>query len=112
MDSPSPPHDASKSLRQEFRLSLQEFYGRLNLAPPYHSIEKAVQHLANTLQTKPPHFQELLLRDTTTKWELFEKIFSASGLSRKHRGILTNLAQNPPSLSPTPECFRFLKKFT
>ncbi|TFG65898.1 MAG: hypothetical protein E4H32_01030 [Nitrospirales bacterium] len=106
------PTDPIQSLRQEFRTQLEAFYTHLKLAPPYHSIEKAIQHLANTLRTKPETFQQVLLRDSQEKWAFFEKIFEASGLSRKHRGIITQLAQNPSFASSGVESLRFLRIFT
>ena len=104
--------DPIQKLRQEFRKQLEAFYTHLNLAPPYHSIEKAVQHLSNTLRTKPETFQQALLEDPQEKWALFEKIFEASGLSRKHRGIITQLAQTPSFFSASEESLRFLRNFT
>ncbi len=104
--------EPAQSLRQEFRTHLEAFYTQLNLAPPYHSIEKAVQHLSNTLRTKSETFQESLLEDSQEKWALFEKIFEASGLSRKHRGIITQLAQTATFASPDHESLRFLRNFT
>jgi hypothetical protein len=84
----------------------------LNLAPPYHSIEKAVQHLSNTLRTKPETFRQTLLEDPQKKWPLFEEIFQASGLSRKHRGIIVKLAQDHSFSSSGEESLRFLSAFT
>lgn len=104
--------DPIHSLRQEFRTQLEAFYTHLNLAPPYHSIEKALQHLANTLRTKPEPFQQGLLHDPQEKWAFFEKIFEASGLSQKHRGIITQLAQTPAIASSNIESLRFLRIFT
>lgn len=107
-----PPIDPIQSLRQEFRTQLEAFYTHLNLAPPYHSIEKAIQHLANTLRTKSKTFQQALLQDSEEKWAFFEKIFEASGLSHKHRGIITQLAKNPSFASSGEESLQFLRIFT
>jgi hypothetical protein len=104
--------DAIQTLRQEFRRQLEAFYAHLNLAPPYHSIEKAVQHLANTLRTKSHSFQQTLLDDPQKQWALFEEIFQASGLSRKHRGIITQLAHTPSFSLASEESLRFLSIFT
>ncbi len=106
------PLDPIQILRQEFRRQLETFYAHLNLAPPYHSIEKAVQHLANTLRTKSQPFQQTLLNDPQQQWALFEEIFRASGLSRKHRGIITQLAQTSSFSVFNDESLRFLKMFT
>ena len=101
-----------QKLREEYRVHLQTFYTQLNLAPPYHSIEKAVQHLANTLRTKPETFLRTLLENPQEKWSLYEKVFEASGLSRKHRGIITQLALTPSLCSSNEESLRFLRVFT
>lgn len=97
-------------LRREFRGHLTQFYAHLNLAPPYHSIEKAVQYLSNTLRTKPEEFHQGLLQDDTKKWALFQEIFSASGLQKKHRGIIQHLALSSYSVSSS-ESLRFLRNF-
>lgn len=89
--------DPSEIIRKEFRTSLEHFYSKLNLAPPYHSIEKAVQHLSNTLRTQPQDLRKQLLQDPQKKFILFQKIFSRSGLSKKHQGIIQHLAQSLPS---------------
>jgi len=98
-------------LRQEFRCHLEQFYAHLNLAPPYHSIEKALQHLSNTLRTKPEGFRQGLLQDATNKWALFQKIFSASGLQKKHRGIIQHLARSSSYPVSSSESLRFLRNF-
>ena len=98
-------------LRQEFRGHLEQFYAHLNLAPPYHSIEKAVQNLSNTLRTKPEKFREGLLQDATKKWVLFQEIFSTSGLTKKHRGIIQHLALSSSYSVASSESLRFLRNF-
>ncbi|GJL58334.1 MAG: hypothetical protein NPIRA03_11910 [Nitrospirales bacterium] len=109
------PSDSIYKLRQEFRGHLEEFYTHLNLAPPYHSIEKAVQHFSNTLRTKPEEFSQKLLQDASKKWTVFQEIFLASGLHRKHRGIIEQLALSQHShfrdLADSPESGRFLQIF-
>ena len=104
--------DSIHILRQEYRAHLERFYACLNLAPPYHSIEKAVQHLSNTLRTKPETFLETLLEDPQKRWPLFEEIFQASGLSRKHRGIIIQLAKAHSISASGEESLRFLRVFT
>jgi len=104
--------DSIHILRQEYRAHLERFYAFLNLAPPYHSIEKAVQHLSNTLRTKHETFLQILLEDPQKKWLLFEEIFQASGLSRKHRGIIIKLSEAHSLSSSGEESLRFLRVFT
>jgi len=99
-------------LRQEFRGHLEQFYAQLNLAPPYHSIEKALQYLSNTLRTKPEEFCQGFLQDATKKWLLFQEIFSASGLQKKHRGIIQQLARSSTYSDSSSESLRFLRNFT
>ncbi|PJA78074.1 MAG: hypothetical protein CO149_06025 [Nitrospirae bacterium CG_4_9_14_3_um_filter_51_5] len=108
------PSDSIYKLRQEFRGHLEEFYAELNLAPPYHSIEKAVQHFSNALRTKPEEFRQGLLQDASKKWAVFQEIFLASGLQKKHRGIIEQLALTSSfSVSAgAPESRRFLKNFS
>jgi hypothetical protein len=99
-------------LRQEFRGHLEEFYTHLNLAPPYHSIEKAVQLFSNTLRTRPEDFSLGLLEDGAKKWALFQEIFLDSGLQKKHRGIIKQLAlSHYEALAEAPESRRFLENF-
>lgn len=104
--------DSIHTLREDYRVHLQTFYATLNLAPPYHSIERAIQHLSNTLQTKPETFLQALLEDPQQKWSLYERIFEASGLARKHRGIIRQLALKPPFSPAGEESLRFLRIFT
>jgi hypothetical protein len=103
--------DSITRLRQEFRVHLGEFYTHLNLAPPYHSIEKAVQHLSNTLRTKPEEFHQELLHDASKKWAVFQEIFLASGLQKKHRGIIQHLALSSSYSAVSSESLRFLRNF-
>ena len=57
-------------------------------------------------------FLQALLEDPHKKWGLYEAIFEASGLSRKHRGIIIQLALTH-TISPTSqESLRFLRVFT
>ncbi len=105
------PSDSIYRLRQEFRGHLEEFYTHLNLAPPYHSIEKAVQHFSNTLRTRSEEFSQRLLQDPSKKWAVFQEIFLASGLQKKHRGIIEQLALSHSALADAPESRRFLENF-
>jgi hypothetical protein len=112
MKSPLLSSDPIHALRQEFRGHLEQFYAHLSLAPPYHSIEKALQNLSNTLRTKPEEYRQGLLQDATNKWALFQEIFSASGLQKKHRGIIQQLAMSPSYSVSSSESLRFLRNFT
>ncbi len=46
--------DAIQVLRDDFRSRLEVFYARLKLAPPYHSVEKAIVHLTASLNALAP----------------------------------------------------------
>lgn len=98
-------------IREDFRDRLERFYSRLNLAPPYHSIEKAVQHLSNTLRTKSKASQESLLQNPQKRLDLFQKIFSLSGLSEKHKGIIQHLARSLSEDQLSEDSLAFLRNF-
>jgi hypothetical protein len=104
-------HEQFQALQQDYRRQLETFYAYLKLAPPYHSIEKAIQQLAPLFSQKPPADQESLFEDPVMKWSLYQQAFIDSGLRNKHRGIILGLiqAQDPATL---PEEHRyFLKAF-
>ena len=109
---PNDPIDPIQILRQEFRGHLEYFYAQLTLAPPYHSIEKAVQHLSNTLRTKPTDYQIALLNHHANKWTLFQEIFCASGLQKKHQGIILQKIRSSSYSGASPATIAFLKLFT
>ena len=46
------------------------------------------------------------------RWEEFRRAFEASGLAKKHRGIIAGLARNRASLDLPEEYDRFLTLFT
>jgi len=98
-----------QTIREEFRTHLENLYSHLQLAPPYHSIEKAIQLLANTLRTKPPEFHETLSADSNFKWEFFREMYMASGLNRKHRGIIAHFIKTHSFSNRPEETFELLK---
>ena len=99
-----------QNVREEFRTHLENLYSHLHLAPPYHSIEKAIQLLANTLRTKPPEFHENLLADSNFKWDFFREMYTASGLNRKHRGIIAYFMKTHSFANSAEETFELLKQ--
>ena len=107
-----PSENFIHALREEFRTHLENLYSHLHLAPPYHSIEKAIQLLGNALRTKSEHFPEMLTKDSRLKWDFFREIFVSSGLNRKHRGIIEAFlkTQIPGVLSQ--ESLQFLQDTT
>ena len=92
-----------ESLRNEFREHLEMFYGRLKLAAPYDSVEKALVSLVTRLNALPPDEVAKLSTDATQRWEHFRQAFIESGLNLKHRGIIAGLARSRESLDLPPE---------
>lgn len=107
---PSQP-DILQSLREEFRFHLETFYAQLKLAPPYESVEKAIRALTTALHALPKTQQSSIASDPVLKWDQFRHAFEISGLSRKHRGIITGLAKDQTSITLPPEYDHFLKFF-
>lgn len=106
-----PPADPIEFMRDEFRRHLETFYAKLKLAPPYHSVEKAVAHLAASIKALPAAECERLLADPALQWQQFRATFVASGLHRKHRGIIAGLAKQRHSLDLPPEYDHFLEVY-
>ena len=107
------PNDAVAALRDEFRQHLELFYSQLKLAPPYHSLEKAVALLGSKVKAMGSVEQARLLADPALRWEQFSQVFVESGLNRKHRGIIAHMcvtSSRPSTLSQEYESF--LKSFS
>ena len=105
-------NDPIATLREEFRGHLQRFYANLKLAPPYDSVEKALQQLTASLKALPQTEQTRLVADPTLRWQRFAQAFAASGLSKKHRGIIAGLARNRSALDLPEEYDHFLRLFS
>lgn len=113
MSYPSPaPSPSIQQLREEFRSHLETFYGRLKLAPPYESVEKAIRTLTATLHALPKDEQARVAADPTLKWSHFRLAFEASGLSKKHRGIIAGLARDRAAVDLPAEYDQLLTLFT
>lgn len=82
------------ALRDEFRGHLELFYATLKLAPPYHSVEKAIVHLTAALHAMTPEERALVAEDQARRWACYKAAFIESGLSQKHRGIIAGLARS------------------
>ena len=108
---PTRMNDPIASLREEFRGHLEHFYARLKLAPPYHSVEKALQQLAASLKALPQSEQARIAADPGLRWQQFADAFATSGLSKKHRGIITGLAGNRSAIDLPAEYDHFLRLF-
>lgn len=112
MYEPTPSQtDPTLALREEFRRHLETFYAQLKLAPPYESVEKALRALTTSIHSLPPAERESLATDAAMRWQHFRQAFEASGLSRKHRGIITGLARNRSSLNLSAEYDQFLSLY-
>lgn len=92
-----------ESLRNEFREHLEVFYGRLKLAAPYDSVEKALGSLVMRLNALSPEELAMLSVRGEQRWAHFRQAFIESGLSLKHRGIIAGLARSRQSLDLPPE---------
>lgn len=103
--------DLTQTLREEFRFHLETFYAQLKLAPPYESVEKAIRALTTALHALPKAQQSRIASEPALKWDQFRQAFETSGLSKKHRGIITGLAKDQTSMTLPPEYDHFLKLF-
>jgi len=104
--------DPIERLKDEFRRHLETFYARLQLAPPYDSVEKAIRVFTTAVHALSPDEQARILSDSSARWEQFGTAFGMSGLSKKHRGIISGLARNRSSLNLPAEYDHFLNFFT
>ncbi len=103
--------DPVQALREEFRHHLDVFYARLKLAPPYHSVEKAIVQLATVLKAMTPDERARLASDPAGRWEQYGKAFAESGLNQKHRGIIAGLAKSGHTGDLPKEYEHFLSAF-
>jgi len=103
--------DPVQSLREEFRHHLEIFYARLKLAPPYHSVEKAIAQLTAVLKAMPPEARARLAVDSASRWDQYRQAFAESGLNQKHRGIITGLAKSGQTGDLPKEYDHFLDTF-
>jgi hypothetical protein len=105
-------NDPNATIREEFRGHLQRFYAQLKLAPPYDSVEKALQQLTVSLKALPQAEQVHVAADPVLRWRQFTEAFAASGLSKKHRGIIAGLARNRAAVDLPEEYDHFLRLFS
>lgn len=104
--------DPMESLKDEFRRHLETFYARLQLAPPYESVEKAIRALTTAVHALPREEQVRVMADSIKRWEQFRTAFDTSGLAKKHRGIISGLVRNRSALDLPAEYDHFLNFFT
>jgi len=98
-------------LKAEFRHHLETFYAGLQLAPPYESVEKAIRTLTTMIHGLSREEQTRIMTDPDLRWQQFRLAFDASGLAKKHRGIITGLARHRSALSLPAEYDHFLNLF-
>lgn len=98
-------------LRDDFRRQLEIFYARLKLAPPYHSVEKAVAQLTANLRAMTPEEQQHLVTDPVRQWGEYRRAFIESGLNQKHRGPILGLIRSKQTHNLPPEHEQFLQAF-
>ena len=91
---------------------METFYAQLKLAPPYESVEKALRSFVTSVRALPPSEQARLATDAVFLWQQFQSAFDASGLQKKHRGIIAGLARNRSGLTLPAEYDQFLNLFT
>lgn len=103
--------DPIQTLREEFRRHLEVFYARLKLAPPYHSVEKAVAQLTAAVKALPPDEQARLASDQAGRWTLYRQAFAGAGLDQKHRGIIAGLVKSGRTKDLHGEYEHFLSAF-
>ena len=97
-------------LEAEFRQRVTLLYRSLQIAPPYHSVEKAVLALRDTLKALQEPALRTTASDPASLNDLFTQVFIDSGLSKKNRGIIRKLLADRPELL-APECQPFAEAF-
>ncbi|NOU08910.1 MAG: hypothetical protein HOO98_02680 [Nitrospira sp.] len=110
-DAQSTVSDPSQILKEEFRRHLEIFYAHLKLAPPYESVEKAIRMLTTIVHALPKEEQVRIVSDPILHWQPFAQAFDASGLAKKHRGIIAGLARTRSALNLPAEYDHFLNLF-
>ena len=103
--------DAIQALRDDFRSRLEVFYTHLKLAPPYHSVEKAIVHLTATLKALTPEERQRIAADPSRQWAIYRQAFMESGLNQKHRGIIAEMVRSRQTGSLTSDYDHFLDAF-
>lgn len=103
--------DQLQALKDEFRGRLETFYAELKLAPPYESVEKAIRTLTTIIHALPIEEQTRIMADPALRWRQFQRAFEASGLAKKHRGIIAGLARSGSAVVLPAEYDHFLVFF-
>jgi hypothetical protein len=103
--------DLIKRLQSEFRVELERFYAALRLAPPYHSVEKAVAALGAALEALDPAERRRQADDPAWRRGAFARAFVAGGLHAKHRGPVLGLIRDGQAAMLAPDFPDFLRAY-
>ena len=103
--------DIRSRLESDFRHRVMLFYRSLQITPPYHSVEKAVQAIHDALAGLQEPALRATAADPNALGIFFTQAIVDSGLAKKHRGIITGLLQQNPDRLPL-ECRPFADAFT
>ena len=104
-------NDVNQRFCQEFRRHLEIFYAKLQLAPPYHTIEKAILALSRTLNEMTLEDRERVAADPALQWAQYRAAFITSGLNVKHRGIISGMVNAGRTSDLPTEYESFLSAF-
>jgi hypothetical protein len=102
----APPSELRSRLEADFRQRVTLLYRSLQITPPYHSVEKAVLALRDTLTALPEATLRATATDQSSQNALFTQAFIDSGLAKKNRGIIRKLLADRPDIL-APECQPF-----
>jgi len=105
-----PPSELRARLEADFRQRVTLLYRSLQITPPYHSVEKAVLALRDTLTALHEPALRATASDPASRNALFTQVFIDSGLAKKNRGIISKLLADRPELLG-PECQPFADAF-
>src|SRR3989442_6074325 len=104
------PSELRTRLEADFRQRVTLLYRSLQITPPYHSVEKAVLALRDTLSALSEPALRATASDPASRNALFTQVFIDSGLAKKNRGIICKLLADRPELL-SPECQPFADAF-
>ena len=104
------PSELRSRLEADFRQRVTLLYRCLQITPPYHTVEKAVLGLRDTLKALEEPVLRATASDPASLDALFTQAFIDSGLAKKNRGIIRKLLADRPDLL-SPECRPFADAF-
>lgn len=104
--------DPIKTQAEDFRRHVETFYAQLKLAPPYDSVEKAINSLTTALTALSEEERIRIMADPTLIWRQYRQAFVDSGLSLKHRGIILGLIRSNQTTRLSAEYTTLLGAYT